>query len=140
MDEILRLLLYVLSFVVMLGAPLVAFPLALILHRGRQGIDDRINWSGENAKKLEQIEDHFTHGVVLIIANVSLLLTGAVYVWYIHTVALAVHPWLYTVIGRFPWIDVSFDFYNLGVVFYWTVLFAFAFILGWRRSNVRGHE
>lgn len=130
-----EIILRILSLTFLLIAPLVAFPLAMVLKKGRQAIDKMINWKGNKREQMESVEDTLTHGVTWTLAISVLIGIGTIYVWYVHAVALPTHPWLFSLLDRFPWVDLRTEFVNLGVVAYWTIVYILSFALGWSKAG-----
>ena len=117
-------------------APLVAYPLAGILKRARQGIDDRIQWTGPNAERNEAIEDGITNLSLVLVSIVIYLMIGILYTWYVQMFVYPVHPWLYRLVPSLPVLgSASLGYYDTLPFLYWTIVFWVAYGLGRRNTK-----
>lgn len=126
----------ILTLVVSLAMPLVAYPLATGLKRGRKALDDMMTWKGKNAKLKEQIEDALTHATTVALALIVFLIIGLVFLWYVDRYTLVANPWLFVVVGNAPLVGFkAIGYYNIGPALYWLFAYGASFIVGWIRAR-----
>ena len=126
----------ILSFVLAITMPLVAYPLALGLKRGRQALDDKINWQGDKAEVREQVEDAMTYGSIIVLSFIVFLVIGVVFLWYVDSYTLNANLWLFAIIGNAPLIGFNeIGYYNATPAVYWLIAYWVSFSVGWLRAK-----
>lgn len=127
------------SLLVAIAIPFVAYPLAQVVKKGRQAIDNMLNWRGANAKVFEEIEDGLTYLSSFLVIGAVMIIVGAIYTWYVQMVVLPVNSWLGAYVwSNFPVVgnEVIGD-YNVAIILYWSVVYLTVFIIGWTRAGKR---
>lgn len=133
---ILTIVVAILTLAVSLLMPLVAYPLAVGLKRGRKALDDMMTWKGKNAKVIEQIEDVLTHATTTAMALIVFLVIGLVFLWYVDRYTFVANPWLFVVVGNAPLVGFkAIGYYNIAPAIYWLFVYWASFVVGWIRAR-----
>lgn len=132
----LTIVVVILTLAVSLAMPLVAYPLAIGLKRGRKALDDMMTWRGQNAKVNEQIEDAFTYATTVALALIVFLVIGLVFLWYVDRYTLVANSWLLAIVGNAPLVGFkAIGYYNSGPTLYWLIVYWASFVVGWIRTR-----